>query len=175
MALYVVGALVAVFAVFAIVATLVGDDEGGDDRDGESREASRDDADVGIQGSLSVFDVTEGDCIELPAGTATTELLRVDKVDCAVAHDLEIYAVVVHPAGPGEPFPGLDAVIAFADNECVARFAGFVGTSFDVSALDVFYLYPQEQSWSLGDREVVCGISTVDGSPLVGSVEGSGR
>jgi len=172
--LYVVAALVAVFLAFAVVRALVDDDDDGDGGRDEATEPT-DPADVGIQGSLSVFDVVEGDCLELPAGTASTEVLRVDKVDCGVAHDLEIYALVVHPGAAGDPFPGLDAIVGFADNECVARFEGFVGTSFEVSELDVFYLYPQEQSWSFGDREVVCGVSTVDGSPLTGSVEGSGR
>ncbi len=169
------------FAVLGIIATLVGDDDdddgGGEARTGTGEQPTEPTApgEVGVQGSLSVFDVAERDCIELPAGTASTEVLRVDKVDCGQPHDVEIYALVVHPAAPGEPFPGLEAIVAFADNECLARFEGFVGSTFEDSELDVFYLHPQDQSWTLGDREVVCGISTVDGSALEGSVEGSGR
>jgi hypothetical protein len=124
----------------------------------------------------TAFDVAEGDCLNLPDGTETTEVFTVRTVTCEEPHDIEVYALVTHPAGSEEPYPGDDDVAQFADDECLGRFADFVGVAYEDSALDVFYLYPQEESWTkLDDREVACGVVSVDGSPLTGSMRGSGR
>jgi hypothetical protein len=49
---------------------------------------------------------------------------------------------------------------AAADNGCVTRFPGFVGTSVRRSSLSVVYLVPSQRSWSFGDRKIVCFVES---------------
>jgi hypothetical protein len=57
---------------------------------------------------------------------------------------------------------------------CLKRFKGFVGRSYEESALDLFAIYPTQESWSqLNDREVICAIYRVDYKKLTGSTKGS--
>jgi hypothetical protein len=161
----VIAAIAIVFWLLVIVGAVLGDeDEGG----------STSTTDAGQP--ATAFDVAEGDCLNLPDGTDTTEVFTVRTVPCDEPHDIEVYALVLHPGEAGAAYPGDDEVSGFADDECLARFADFVGVAYEDSALDVFYLYPQEESWTkLDDREVACGVVAVDGSPLTGTMRGSGR
>jgi hypothetical protein len=61
-------------------------------------------------------------------------------------------------------WPGADTVGERADETCLDAFAGFVGESYDSSELDFVSLSPTEDSWSLGDRGVVCLVVQPDAS-----------
>ncbi len=65
-------------------------------------------------------------------------------------------------------------MIAEVDAACVRAFEPYVGTSFDRSALGIYYLYPRDVGWSL-DTGYTCIATTADGSMLTGTVKGSGR
>ena len=50
-----------------------------------------------------------------------------------------------------------------------------VGRSYDESVLDVFPIYPTNDSWSqLNDREVICATYHIDLKKITGSMKGSG-
>ena len=93
------------------------------------------------------------------------------EVDCAVAHDAEIYALVDLPGGA---WPGQKALDAAAEPACLDQFGGYVGLAYDRSALDFAFVTPDEASWAAGDRLVGCVVVDPAG-PLTGSVRGSGR
>jgi hypothetical protein len=114
-----------------------------------------------------------GTCLDgvHPGETVTADVTR--PVDCATTHDNEIVGVVSDTV-PGA-YPGQAAVDAFANAPCEAAFSAYVGIDFDSSTLDLITLTPSELSWARGDRQISCVAITRDGSPLTGSVKGSGR
>ena len=73
-----------------------------------------------------------------------------------------------------DTFPGDERMADEAFTQCLDRFAGFVGTDYELSSLDVTALYPSSQSWSLqDDREVVCAVYDMNGGKLTGSAKDS--
>jgi len=84
----------------------------------------------------SLFDLSVGDCINYPdAG----ELTNIERTDCAEPHDGEV--VDVFDISDGD-YPGDDGVSQYAGENCPAEAD--------------FHFTPTEESWSAGDREVVC-------------------
>ena len=94
-------------------------------------------------------------------------------VDCSERHTLESFASLVHPAGPDAGYPS--EMESFAEQECLMRFEDFVGISFEDSIFDVTWLYPNPETWMLGDRVVICDLGQADGQPTTGTAEGSGK
>lgn len=92
-------------------------------------------------------------------------------VDCAVSHDAEVYHVEVLTH---DTFPGEDAVIAEAEEICMARFEVFVGRDYATSSLDFGFGYPTANSWKYGNHDIFCYVFTVDGSQRIGSARASG-
>ena len=128
----------------------------------------------------SVFDLEVGRCLNLPPGVPQGgEIADVEPVGCDVPHDAEIYAIVDHPAQPGAPFPGEEALRAFSDEECVERFEAYVGVDYAISTIFSTGLTPSAESWADdGVRDVVCllvGFELEDGgrTQLTGSKRGS--
>ena len=122
-------------------------------------------------GASTLFHLETGECFTSEAGTAgrTVELDDAETVPCSGAHDGEVFAVVTHPAATDAAYPGDDAVADFAAAECLARFAGYTGSSYDDSDLEVASVRPDEDSWKdKDDREVAC-VLYQQGSTLTGS------
>ncbi|MFT7599760.1 MAG: hypothetical protein ACI8TP_002696 [Acidimicrobiales bacterium] len=116
-----------------------------------------------------VFDLDVGDCFDSLSIDVVSE---VDGLSCEAEHLYEIYYAfdIV-----GESFPGTDAIVEDAQEGCLGAFDGFVGLAFADSILDVSYLYPTMESWTLGDdREVLCLLINVDESPRTGTARGAG-
>lgn len=122
--------------------------------------------------SIGAFVVGQGDCISLPDESLVETL---ETIPCGQPHDAEVYSLFDMSA-TSTSWPGRDAVIEAAVDGCLAAFQPFVGVAYEFSELEVYYLQPTEESWNeLDDREIVCLITALDGSPLTGSMEGSGR
>lgn len=122
--------------------------------------------------SIDAFVIQAGNCITLPSESIVETL---EAVPCGQPHDAEVYALF-DTTNVNSSWPGVGTVIEAAVDGCLAQFQPFVGVAYAVSELEVYYLHPTEQSWTeLGDREIVCLITALDGSPLIGSMEGSGR
>lgn len=116
-----------------------------------------------------------GDCFLDPvsggdAGAdGPTEVNGYEVVPCDTPHYGETYAVVATTATEFD----VDAISAEADAVCIAEFETFVGLPYDDSSLYADVYYPTQESWDLGDREIVCAISVVTGD-AVGTFAGSG-
>ena len=119
-------------------------------------------------GESLVFDLGVGDCLN--DATAGGDVSTVPEVDCDEPHDSEIYAVIVMD---DSGFPGDAAVIEQADSGCRAEFEAFVGIPSSQSSYMFAALYPTEQSWNGGDREILCRIALVDEGGAIEKVMGS--
>ncbi|HEV7199371.1 MAG TPA: septum formation family protein [Candidatus Limnocylindria bacterium] len=133
-------------------------------------------ASPGTGGMTSVFDLANGQCFNDAGETIVDE---VEVVDCANAHDYEIYAVDDYPAESGADYVGEEEIGTFVQTTCLDGFEEFVGMTYEESELDIYYLAPTEDSWGSGDREVLCAAylpsDTGDPEPVEGTLEGSNR
>ncbi|MFD6179012.1 MULTISPECIES: DUF4190 domain-containing protein [unclassified Isoptericola] len=122
----------------------------------------------GIQEGAGL-DYGVGECFDYPAGSTTVE--GITPADCTAPHAAEVFAVSQLPGGdyPGEA--GLEQ--AFTDT-CVPAFESYVGIDPAETTLTAYYIGPDEVSWAIGDRQLLCVVEDGDGSPLVDSVRGSG-
>ena len=126
------------------------------------------------QGNVDAFTIRLGDCFNNTDSLGTDESGEVSSlpgVPCSEPHDNEVYAVFDVTFGS---FPGDEQMADAAFEQCLARFEDFVGTTYDVSTLDITALYPSGQSWKMqNDREVVCAIYDMNGGKLTGSSKDS--
>jgi Domain of unknown function (DUF4190)/Septum formation len=116
---------------------------------GLSNDAERDASGVVREaGSVSVFDLRAGDCVNDLEESAAE--YTVEATPCADPHDAEVISII--PLREGA-YPGEDEVIAAADRDCGRDFEG---TAALVPGAEPFYLYPTETSWGDGDRTITC-------------------
>jgi len=112
-------------------------------------------------------DLTVGQCFN--GGRAPVEsggglVFGVDVVPCTEPHTSELAATFGYPgSGPSVPYPGLGTVDTYAEEECVKRFAEYVGLSFSASVFGMTYVYPLEANWTLGDYSIQCVLHPPDG------------
>ena len=136
-------------------------------------DSTRDETGAVIEdGEVGAFRIRLGDCL---AELTARELESVQAVPCDQPHASEVFAAFNLPGDDGAAFPG-DAAIETAYVEgCLEVFEPFVGRDFVTSQYDVSAITPTEESWvEFDDREVLCVLVNVDGSPLVGTAEGTG-
>lgn len=120
----------------------------------------------------SVFELAVGTCFDDPE--SAEEIQSVGAVPCEGPHDNEVFALVDHPAGPDDPYPGREALTEFADEQCRGQaFNDYVGSEYQFSRYFVSQLTPTDGSWEQGDREIVCLLFD-PAEPLVGSAQGAG-
>lgn len=153
--------VVACLGVAAVAScSLLDDDPERDPDSGELLEATE----------INPFDLQLGDCLaEFDEGS---EVSTIPAVPCGEPHTDEIYASAELPDGE---FPGAEAITGFADDECVAAFAEFVDLPYEESQLSVRYFTPTEESWSDGDREVLCVLADEGVRSLTGTLAGAAR
>jgi hypothetical protein len=137
-------------------------------------------------GALRVFDLQVGDCFnghESDGGdedaaaddeaddAGDDDVNTVTVVPCSELHEFEVYHLF--QLADGE-YPGPDAIEVSWTQGCLAEFENFIGISFDQSLLQISAIYPNEDTWDrAGDREVVCSVTALDGSPRQGSAQSS--
>jgi hypothetical protein len=107
-----------------------------------------------------------GDCVNYQGFTT---------VDCGKPHDIEVYLATSYPAGPDDPYPGDTAVQTTVDDLCRAAFAGYVGVPTVRSKLAYNEFPPDEETWRLGNREIMCAVGLPKDRQVTGSLRGSGR
>lgn len=121
-------------------------------------------------GETVVFDIAAGDCLN--DASESGDVSTVPVVDCEKPHDSEVYAVIVMADGD---FPGDKAVVQQAADGCRAEFESFVGVPAAESRYMFNALYPTEESWNGGDREILCRVALItDGQveKVTGSLKG---
>jgi hypothetical protein len=84
--------------------------------------------------------------------------------------------VIGHPRLPdaaGAEYPGDEELGEAAESECRTAFSDYVGIDYDSSNLQAEFSYPSSDTWSTGDRVVVCMVTGTETAPLTRSVMGS--
>ncbi|MCR2786070.1 MULTISPECIES: septum formation family protein [unclassified Microbacterium] len=123
--------------------------------------------------SVDVFSIRVGDCLNTSELTGETEVESVPVVPCDEEHEDEVY-YGFDTTTAGSEFPGEEALAAEADETCIAEFAGFVGVSYEESALEYWPMYPSEGSWAGDDREILCMVYDPAGM-VTGTLAGAAR
>ena len=95
-------------------------------------------------------------------------------VDCRRPHDAEIYGEYVHPAGPGEPYPGRTEIDRWSAIKCFEGFKDFVGSDYVLSNLEIGSIPPEREDWEIGLYRTTACYVYAPGSQLSGSMRGSG-
>jgi hypothetical protein len=143
------------------------DDSMNDDSTTDSTVATEDTLVDPAEQALDVFDVTVGDCFD---DFSIGQVSEVTGRSCESPHLYEVYAAFDIP---GDIYPGDEEVSTAATDGCLERFEPFVGEPYETSILDISFLTPTLESWTLGDdREVLCMVVNVDETPRVGSAAG---
>ena len=124
--------------------------------------------------SESVFNLRPGDCFDdvIEDGEFAQESETLPMVDCEDPHDNEAYALYDMADGP---FPGQAVIDDEAIAKCVPLFEDYVGSDYETSRLDVWWIFPTTESWNDGDREVACVLYDLDLNKLTGSMANSGQ
>ena len=167
------GLLAAVALLAVVVGMVVGGGGGGEEAGttpsseppATSVDEGTDDGVITGGGGVALDSLTEGDCYAYADGGF------VDVVACEEAHDGEVFAALVHPAGADAPYPGAGELDSYALEECTAAYAERAGEGWEAQLLGTFGLAPFVEEWEAGDRTVNCfaEVST-GGSQIVGSV-----
>lgn len=117
-------------------------------------------------GTLSAYDIEIGDCLNgLRAVEYDTLVTSLPAVPCADPHEGEVYASFELAEGA---YPGLDGVVAAADQRCAQALATYSASAWEDPNIGLFYLYPDERGWRQ-TREVVCIALAIEGT-LTGSL-----
>ena len=118
--------------------------------------------------SSTGFRLKPGQCFDRPQSSQTA---AVTVRDCAKPHDAEAFAV--EPIS-GSTYPGLDTVEGIGDRKCPNDSDRWLTPGMNYPDFAVHYLYPEQSSWSRGDRSVICFYRRVDGAPMTGHVKDVG-
>lgn len=126
---------------------------------------------------IDVSDLEPGECFDYRdvQDDEGTVVEGVFGVDCNLAHDNEVFAIVEHPAGSRDAYPGDDALVSFADELCYGGFEAFVGRQYELSDLEIGHIRPSGESWDDGDRVIHCFVFQREGEKLTGTAQGSNR
>ena len=117
-------------------------------------------------GTIYFADLEVGHCFQdWTAGD--TQLMA---VDCSTPHDNEVYYVAELTA---DDLPSENDLEKFSSGLCYASFEPYVGALPEETTLDYGWLFPSDESWSEGDRDIACYLFAKDGSKLNQSAQNS--
>ena len=116
-------------------------------------------------GSLSVFELRTGDCLD-PAPDVSGDIDKIVVTPCADPHSQEVFALV---EAEEQPYPGPEGLATVANALCISAMQDDLALSPD-DGYYFSYLLPSFNGWNNDkDRTVIC----VFVFPTLGSVTGS--
>jgi hypothetical protein len=118
-------------------------------------------------GSISATALQVGDCVN--GLRNSTNLSSLPGVPCTLPHEGEVFAVFDLPAGD---YPGSAAVDDQVSRECNDRLTAYSPSAGSDPDVGLFSVYPLEQNWNRGDRQVVCLATAAGGNTATGSIKG---
>ena len=118
-------------------------------------------------GSISATALQVGDCVN--GLRNSTNLSSLPGVPCTQPHEGEVFAVFDLPAGD---YPGSAAVDDQVSRECNDRLTAYSPSAGSDPDVGLFSVYPLEQNWNRGDRQVVCLATAAAGNTATGSIKG---
>ena len=161
---------VIVFAAFAIYGYFTLSDS-------ESDDTVRDASGEVIEGGQVGFSVLHiGDCLQFPTGVKELEegdegieFEQLSVVPCTVLHDAEIFSSRVLS---GTYFPGDDMFGGELSEFCADDYQTYTGVEYLDSPHLIYPLYPTQESWDQGEKEITCAVGMENGEKLGASVRG---
>ncbi len=105
-------------------------------------------------GTTSIFSFADGDCVAAEVGSAGEPVSSLQRIDCSVPHQYEIFHISQFQPLTAEY--NRDAINDFASRECAAAFEQTVGIAFEDSRFTFILLNPTEESWAEQDRSTLC-------------------
>jgi len=115
-------------------------------------------------------DFEAGECTN---DSLTGSISEIDTVDCDDEHTAEAFAQFDLEGGDDD-FPGAQEASTQGDERCQGElFEDYVGIEYAASKYIASNIAPSEDSWSNGDRTVICLIVGATDGPLEGSAEGT--
>ena len=118
---------------------------------------------------LSILDLAPAHCYD----DASTDEGNVEAVilrECNAPHESEAYYQFDVAGDDAASFPGTDKLAEVASAECLRQFTDYVGISAQASTLQVWHYFPTEDSWTQGDRSILCSLRHLDGELLTRSM-----
>ena len=122
-------------------------------------------------GGGATSDLAVGECLDDDQLGPYAEGSEYTTIACADPHDNEAYYEHLFADGP---YPGDEALSAEMQSACLSQFDIYVGSEYEVSALDITGLWPEQEGWEAGDRSGVCLLYAMDFSKLTGTAYQSG-
>jgi hypothetical protein len=122
-------------------------------------------------GDLEAKDLRVGDCFDLKDPSSDT-IGDVTAVPCSAEHEFELFFAGSMAEGA---FPGDPGFKTYVQANCFPAFATYVGTAYDTSDLDVYWLQPTDDGWRDGDRSVQCAVYHPRIHRLTQSLKGSNQ
>ena len=120
---------------------------------------------VGCGGNVANLAV--GDCFDPPN---TVEVEDVPRHACTEPHGGEVFLVTDYTPPEG-PLPDEADFRDFLGERCPAAFEAYTGIDWaNDTTYDIGTLWPSQNSWNGGDREMTCYIVRVDGAKLTQSL-----
>lgn len=103
---------------------------------------------------------------DLPAQLTTA-------IGCTRPHNAQVYAILIHDAPAGAPYPGEEVVNSWGLNQCYEQFDPFVGLAYELSQLDIGMITPSRTEWEGEDnrRRIACYVHSYKRLLIVGTME----
>ena len=124
------------------------------------------------------FDLLVGTCFNQYTYRDRNDLLAqlTTAIGCTRPHNGQVYAIVIHDAPPGAPYPGEEAVNRWGQDHCLERFEPFVGREYVRSELEIGMITPSRTDWEGEDnrRRISCFVHSYRGLLIVGTMEDIG-
>jgi hypothetical protein len=121
---------------------------------------------VACSGEPPANDLEVGDCIEDEADLNETSLAA---IDCDDEHRLEL--IGKFDVDDEDEYPGEDALRSEGDERCADLYEDDVGSPLEEGGdVVVTAVLPSEDSWSDGDRTILCFAHAADLSETTGSI-----
>ncbi len=133
--------------------------------------ARNDTGEIAKSGDLTANNLRVGDCYDLKVPDAN-EIEDVTAKPCTEAHQYEMYWTGAMAEGD---YPAETAFEDYVVANCDPAFTTFIGRAFEDSVLDIYWLYPTDDSWRQGDRTVQCAVYDPNQPLLTASLKGANR
>ena len=130
------------------------------------------------------FEGTVTDPYDLLVGTCFNQYRYLDRNDlpaqlttavgCTRPHNAQVYAILIHYAPSGAPYPGEEAVNSWGQSGCYDQFKPFVGKAYERSRLDIGMITPSRTDWEGEDkrRRIACYVFHYQRLLIVGDMQG---
>jgi hypothetical protein len=119
---------------------------------------------------ITVFDIAVGDCFDTSGlsdyqGEEGGSETDVTLYPCDVPHEAEAFGSF--EVTGYDSFPGMDEMVEIANAECNRLVQPYILDTWTLGEdTGIFYYHPEEASWSMGDREILCFFGLASGRSM---------